>query len=107
MNQVINIIENEIGYFNHLSSIDSYIVANRIKKVLKEKGYVMVENMKEADDYFKQKYGDDEHVLDVYEHGFDIVIDNITYHIKLHKYFIDTDQIYSVLVSECPPVERQ
>lgn len=100
MKNIIEIIKNDIGTFDPFTETDSYIVANRIEKILREKGFVMVENMKDAEDYFAKKYGEPEQVYETYEEGFDMLIDNVNYNIKLYKYAVGSDKIYSVLVSE-------
>ncbi len=100
MDQLIDIIENNVGPFDTFHEIDSYVVAARIKKILVGKGYVMVENMKEAEDYFATKYGEPEQVYEVEERSINIAINDVTYHIQLYRYFFNADRIYSVLVSE-------
>ncbi len=100
MNDLVYIIEKHIGTFNHETVIDSYAIAERIKKILHERGYVMVENLEEADEYFAKKYGAFEPVYDIEEHEFNKTIEDVTYRIKLHRYFFNADRVYSVLVSE-------
>ncbi len=100
MDKLVNIIESNIGTFNHRHDIDSYLVASRIKRILGEKGYVMVENMKDAENYFAIKYGKPEQVYEIEERSFNLVVDDVTYNVKLHRYFFNADRIYSVLVSE-------
>ncbi len=100
MQQIIKIIENHVGTFSDLSSIDAHIIAHKTKKILKERGYALVENIKEAENYFAKKYGKAENSYEVNEFDFNIAIRQVAYHIKLYQYTVDFDQVYSLSVTE-------
>ncbi len=91
------------SHLDKRSDDDSYILAEEVKEILRKNGYHVVENFGEAEKHFGISPNSEHQISESTYQAFDIVDQNVSYNVKMDKYYVKPEPdnfVLSVLITE-------